>query len=155
MSILQSQEYICMMKSVIRAALPVSHYSFLSWARGRFGTVWSLSAYLKFLLTGARLVNTGPAAFDAPVYVRPGTADQAVYDEGFVDREYDISCPEPKFIIDAGAHIGLSIVWFAKKYPHARILAIEPEESNFKLLCRNTRRYPLMTVLRAAVWGRK
>jgi FkbM family methyltransferase len=40
-------------------------------------------------------------------------------------------------IIDAGANIGASAVFFAMSYPGARIVAIEPEPGNFALLRRN------------------
>ena len=41
------------------------------------------------------------------------------------------------FIIDAGAHIGLSTVYFKKNFPGANIIAIEPNPHNFKLLQTN------------------
>jgi FkbM family methyltransferase len=41
-------------------------------------------------------------------------------------------------IIDAGANIGASVVYFAHSFPEARIVAIEPESENFKLLFANT-----------------
>jgi len=40
-------------------------------------------------------------------------------------------------IVDAGANIGASAVYFALTFPAARIVAIEPEEQNFRLLQRN------------------
>jgi len=40
-------------------------------------------------------------------------------------------------IVDAGANIGASAVYFALTFPAARIVAIEPEEGNFRLLQRN------------------
>lgn len=41
------------------------------------------------------------------------------------------------FIIDAGAHIGLTTLYFKKQYPGAEVLAIEPNSINFKLLEEN------------------
>src|SRR6266851_270579 len=40
-------------------------------------------------------------------------------------------------IIDAGANIGASVVYFSMTYPESRIVAIEPEKKNLKLLAMN------------------
>ena len=40
-------------------------------------------------------------------------------------------------IVDAGANIGAASIFFAAKMPGARIVAIEPDQENFQLLCRN------------------
>jgi FkbM family methyltransferase len=54
----------------------------------------------------------------------------------FLDGEYSMGMNP--FIIDAGANIGASAVYFALAFPHALIVAIEPEEENFRLLKQNT-----------------
>jgi FkbM family methyltransferase len=55
-------------------------------------------------------------------------------------------------IIDAGANIGLSALFFANKYPDAKIFAIEPEETNYKLLELNTKPYNNVCLIKAALW---
>jgi FkbM family methyltransferase len=40
-------------------------------------------------------------------------------------------------IIDCGANIGASVLWFSARYPKAHIVAIEPAADNFELLCIN------------------
>jgi FkbM family methyltransferase len=40
-------------------------------------------------------------------------------------------------IIDAGANIGASVVWFADTYPNSHIVAIEPDSDNVRLLRHN------------------
>ena len=45
-------------------------------------------------------------------------------------------------IIDAGANIGASPLWFSLAYPEAFIFAIEPEINNFQLLELNTASVP-------------
>jgi FkbM family methyltransferase len=40
-------------------------------------------------------------------------------------------------IVDAGANIGASAVWFAIEYPKAQVVAFEPEEGNFRVLRKN------------------
>jgi len=49
---------------------------------------------------------------------------------------FETENPAPR-IIDAGAHIGLSTLYFKKLYPQAKITAIEPLPQNFKLLEKN------------------
>lgn len=40
-------------------------------------------------------------------------------------------------VLDLGAYTGLTAVYFAKRYPDARILAVEPDRSNYRCLRRN------------------
>ncbi len=49
-------------------------------------------------------------------------------------KEFDTPTPT---IIDAGAHIGLSTLYFKSLYPHAHIIAIEPHPTLFQLLKKN------------------
>lgn len=44
---------------------------------------------------------------------------------------------EKLLIVDGGANIGTSSVYFAVNYPNAKIVAIEPERENYKLLVKN------------------
>jgi tRNA1(Val) A37 N6-methylase TrmN6 len=45
-------------------------------------------------------------------------------------------------IVDAGANIGMASIFFAQKYPDAKIIAVEAEASNFAMLARNVQPYP-------------
>jgi len=58
---------------------------------------------------------------------------------------YDRLVPTNKapLIIDAGANIGAATVYFAFSFPRARLVAIEPERSNFELLAANTAGLPV------------
>ncbi|MEO0516605.1 MAG: FkbM family methyltransferase [Cyanobacteria bacterium P01_A01_bin.116] len=88
------------------------------------------------------------------VYVRTCTPDLDVAISSLIEKEYDhIRSTSPKVIIDAGANIGTSAIFFAEKYPDAKIIAIEPEDSNFELLLKNTSRYENVVAIKAAVWG--
>jgi FkbM family methyltransferase len=40
-------------------------------------------------------------------------------------------------ILDCGSHVGLSIAWFKRQFPQARIVAFEPDPRNFELLKAN------------------
>ena len=91
-----------------------------------------------------------------PVYLRIDTSDFCAYRDVliFQSKSYDPGIPDfsPKTIVDAGAHIGMASILFALKYPAARIVAIEPEPSNFAALVRNTAHYKTITPIQAALW---
>ncbi|MEO6259383.1 MAG: FkbM family methyltransferase [Thermoanaerobaculia bacterium] len=88
------------------------------------------------------------------VALRTGTADASTLEKIFVWNDYDLAYPDDvKTIIDAGANIGLSAIFFATRFPEATIVAIEPESANFDLLQRNTHPYPKIIPLRAALWS--
>jgi FkbM family methyltransferase len=61
---------------------------------------------------------------------------------------------EPRFIIDAGAHIGCAALFFASSFPRANIAAIEPDPGNYQVLMRNTRGNQRIRAIHAAVWHR-
>jgi FkbM family methyltransferase len=90
-----------------------------------------------------------------PMFLRIGTSDVNVFNAIFIGNEYKFTVKEsPKIIIDAGANIGLSTVYFANKYPEAKIIAIEPEENNYKFLTKNTENYANVVRIKAALWDK-
>ena len=54
-------------------------------------------------------------------------------------------------IIDAGANIGTASIWFADRFPQARVIAIEPEPGNAGLCRLNTATRANIEVLEAAI----
>lgn len=59
--------------------------------------------------------------------------------EIFSEQQYAIAAPvgpQPT-IVDAGANIGVTALWFLSRYPGARLHAFEPEPANFRLLQAN------------------
>ncbi len=60
-----------------------------------------------------------------------------IFKEVFVDRDYYCALPAKPIIIDAGANIGISTLFFKTQYPHAKIIAFEPHPKTFELLKRN------------------
>lgn len=88
-----------------------------------------------------------------PVRLRAGTSDIATFMQIFHDLEYQLpEVASATTIVDAGANIGLSAIFFAYRYPGATIVAIEPEQSNFQLLEQNVAPYRAIVPLRAALW---
>lgn len=92
--------------------------------------------------------------YPAPLLLRPGTTDIPTFGQIFAQGQYEIELSfEPKIIIDAGANIGLSGVFFANRYPEADIWCIEPETNNYHLLCLNTKPYTKVTTMKNALWS--
>ncbi len=89
-----------------------------------------------------------------PLWARPNTSDVATFEEVFVAREYDLPFADfrPQHVLDLGANIGFASVYFAARWPQARILALEPSRKNLALLTLNTRPWRRITALQGAVW---
>ena len=87
------------------------------------------------------------------VVLRRGTTDLQCLEKVFIDHEYKLPfAVSPQVIVDAGANIGMATIYFATEYPGARIVAIEPELSNFEILKRNCGDYPNVSLIHAALW---
>lgn len=90
------------------------------------------------------------------IIVRLGTTDVAAFEHVFVNEEYGFSLAQPpSIIVDAGANVGMSAAYFALRYPTARIFAVEPELSNFKILKKNAQLFPQIIPINAALWNRE
>jgi FkbM family methyltransferase len=126
---------------------------FLKMCIQRFGLAGGLHVYQQLKFSGA-------ASFKLPGYTgklhyRPHTADLVTFREIFLREAYRIPFPttfNPQFIVDAGANIGFTSVFWANLYPQAQILALEPEPDNFSLLSKNASAYPAIAPLHAAIW---
>ena len=91
-----------------------------------------------------------------PIWLRPGTSDITAFKEVLIDQLYDFPLErEPRTIIDAGANIGLSSIWYSTRYPNARIVAVEAERANYELMVRNLAPFPNVTPLHAALWSHR
>lgn len=93
-----------------------------------------------------------------PIWIRPGTSDWRVLHQIFVGNEYDsgsaaheaailqryekaLAESRVPVIVDGGANVGLASIWYAVRFPHAQIIAVEPEPENFRILALNARNY--------------
>jgi FkbM family methyltransferase len=106
-------------------------------------------------------------AGERALYFRPRTSDEDVIRDIFHTSHYSLEklprwseiaklledrhrAGRRPLIIDAGANIGASAVFFATTFPTATIVAIEPELGNFNLLRKNTQGLNV-TCVRAAL----
>jgi FkbM family methyltransferase len=90
-----------------------------------------------------------------PFHLRMPSSDVEIYGQVFIDLEYDFLVEtQPEVIVDAGANIGLASIYFANKYPDAKIIAIEPEHSNFEILKENVSPFSNIIPIQAALWNK-
>lgn len=119
----------------------------------------------------AKLIEVTPPGYPSSIYLRSCMADVNTFYQIIVNAEYDIR-PFQQFqridglyrkatadgrrplIIDCGANIGLSTIWFARLFPEAQILAVEPAADNIEVAKQNLRAYSNVTLLQGAVWDR-
>lgn len=88
-----------------------------------------------------------------PITLRGIKNDILVFYEIFVLEDYRLKLDfTPTLIIDGGANIGLTTIFYKNKFPDAQIIAIEPDKSNFELLQKNVRHYPNVVNINAALW---
>lgn len=74
--------------------------------------------------------------------------------EIFLEGVYKQNLPENAYIIDCGAHIGLSVIYLKNICPTARIICFEPDEKNYNLLQKNILSHHLENVeaKKEAIW---
>lgn len=61
-----------------------------------------------------------------------------IYHSIFLDREYHVgTLSKVERIVDVGAHIGLASLYFHRLFPHAHVVAIEPNPISANLLAWN------------------
>jgi FkbM family methyltransferase len=120
-----------------------------------------------------KLGGSGDISIDLPsganVWLRGGTSDIPTFFQIMVREEYNIersahfrrlvaryedmlSSQQVPLIVDLGANIGLSALWFGAKFPRARILAVEPAVDNLAVLRRNIEGLPNIEAIHGAIW---
>ncbi len=80
-----------------------------------------------------------------------------IYNEIFVNQIYQfLSSKTNPYIIDAGANIGLGLIYFKSIYPNSEIIAFEPDEKVFKALEYNVSSLQLknITLVKKALWDK-
>jgi FkbM family methyltransferase len=99
-------------------------------------------------------VRVTPDGAGHPLFLRLRTTDAKVYNGALIRRDYDYPTSfSPRTIVDVGANCGMTSIFYARRYPDATIVAVEPEISNYTALTKNTRSYPNVIPIHAALWN--
>jgi FkbM family methyltransferase len=86
--------------------------------------------------------------------IRKNTSDWNAFKQVFIWKEYEYPVRfVPSAILDAGANVGYASLWFARKFPGAKIISLEPDSSNFEMLKRNTNGYLNIFPVKAGLWS--
>lgn len=89
-----------------------------------------------------------------PIYLRNKTYDTHIFYQIFIQEDLALDYGEgASTILDCGANIGLSTIFYKRKFPKARIISVEPEKSNYELLLKNTKNYVNIVSLKNGVSG--
>lgn len=112
--------------------------------------------YAKLSLNKNKLIKFKSKQLKHPIFLRNNTSDIPTLYQIYYELEYDLDFKkDPEVIIDCGANIGLSSVFFKNKFPKSRIIAIEPERSNYNLLLKNIEKYSDIIPLKKGIWSKK
>jgi FkbM family methyltransferase len=109
-------------------------------------------------------VRARDSAFSTTLRLRPDSTDVEIFSQIFLYahyRTYDMarcaeiaayydSCAKP-LVLDLGANIGLSALYFAKNWPKATIVGVEPDQGNYTLFCQNTAGQENIAPIRGAI----
>lgn len=100
------------------------------------------------------LVEVNLPNYKASFNLRVNDADIGTFEKIFIDEEYKFTFEDmnPKVIVDIGANIGLSSVYFANKYPTSKVYTLEPEKNNFKSLVKHTKEYKNIINTNCGLW---
>jgi FkbM family methyltransferase len=92
---------------------------------------------------------------DAPIRLRRKTSDFDVFRQIFLCRQYALRPAGPvEYIFDAGANIGLASVYLLRRFPHARVIAVEPDSENIELAKHNLQTLSARCrLVHGAVWS--
>ena len=125
--------------------------------RQQYGNVQGLNLALQIRRAQnneAKTASVRIPGLKSPVHIRPRTVDARVLQEIFGTQPFNIKIgTSPKFIIDAGAHIGLSSLFFANRFPTATVISLELEANNYRMLQKNTAHEPRVHPLHCGLWS--
>ena len=105
------------------------------------------------LLGRNKLLNRKIPGIVHPITLTNNATDVQTVFQIFYAKEYDLEVSkEPEWIIDCGANVGYSVIYFANKYANSKIIAIEPDKENFTQLQKNCKPYSNIKLINKAVW---
>ncbi|WP_027000175.1 FkbM family methyltransferase [Eisenibacter elegans] len=116
----------------------------------RYAEIHRLTYLPRYQTTTTFLLNKAQE-----IRIADGKSFLAGYEEIYQRENYRFKASRPQpIIIDCGANIGLSVIYFKTLYPDAQIWAFEADPDIFQLLAYNTEALALkeVTLQQCAIW---
>ncbi len=105
--------------------------------RGYTDLMWQYVKKVKLRRDGAKVIRLMGLIIEFPDW----ETVRVTFREIFIERSYDITLTNSRpVIIDCGSNMGMSIVFFKKRYPSAHIIGFEPDPETFQCLANNVSR---------------
>jgi len=108
-----------------------------------------LSRFPRYLGTTTKILGFELSLLDAPSFI-------GQYNSIIKQQIYRFNCDhEDPFIIDCGANIGISLIYFCRLYPKSNIIAFEADKKVFSFLSKNMKNSPYsnqVVLVNKAVW---
>ncbi len=117
---------------------------------------WSTFLKLKQLAHQPRYQAAAVDIHGISLKLIDATSFLAMYDEIFAAQIYKFKAEtQQPVILDVGANIGLSVLYFKQLYPDSQITAFEPDPTIFSVLQHNVQQARLsnVTLINKAVWN--
>lgn len=153
------------LRRMVRSTVPMSLYAQCS---GLLDASYGIKAFglreyrkLSSLRSGSTdraLTSVHLRPFPHAFYIRPGAPDADLILHAVAREAYAFRLPdEPvRLIVDAGANIGDTTIWYANRFPASALVAIEPNPSNFNVLAKNCAPYgSRIRLIKGALWPAK
>lgn len=157
------------------ASATLNHLKKLPIYLREFGFVPGIKTFIAVEMAGkpdpSRRIQLSLPGYKGTIQLRNTLADRATFWQCLVQRQYDLArfpqyarlvqrysqalkYGETPLIIDCGGNIGLASLWFARLFPEAKIVSIEPDENNLELLRLNTAVLgDRITIVQGGIWN--
>ncbi len=125
---------------------------------GFFPPLGTTTKFLKVLSAigfplGETEVAIHSTSFKHPIFLRLLTSDLSAFSQIFIGDEFgQLSINDPSWVVDLGANIGATSVYFLNRWQNVKVISVEADPANFPLLVKNlkpygTRAFPILGAL--------
>lgn len=111
---------------------------------------------IKRLSNSERYIGGGTNLFGKEFLYTDAASFLFMYEEIFKRQIYLFDNPgKVPYVIDCGANIGLSVLFFKSIYPDAEIVAFEPDKNTYRILSENVNNFGFekVTLVNKAIWS--
>lgn len=119
-----------------------------------YGLIEGISLYIKLKNFQRDSISTSQLKHE--VHLRPGSVDNCVFKQIFLKQDLNLPILDeilPETVLDLGANIGMSSLYLANRFPNAKIVGVEPDESNGEMYKKNLIHFPNVNFILAPIRG--